>query len=242
MNLLTGFLLIYAGAGVLAGLKFFRYSRWLLIMALIGHGCLLGAGALHCGHLPIFTLPETLSVSALLLGCLALVFGWRYPGQSAVQPWALLLIVLLLGAAILQPPPPACFDYNHSYTYAVAFHLFRRLALGLTLFASVLFFNALLQAGPAPHSAAQLRYQGRNAIMAAVLMYMLGEDVGIIWCLQGWGDVWHWSPTFALSTMVLVYLMLALHLPGGSRRPGFSYSLVGLSCGPLMLLAQFFKS
>ncbi len=213
----------------------------LLIPVLIGHVWVLVSYGLQFSRLPVFNSIETLSSTAFVVGLLTLISYWRNPNQVSEQRWSLVIVVLLLVAALLCPSSPPCFDYNHSYSYAVAFHLFRRLALALSLFASALFMSALVTTSTAAQNAAQLRFQGRNTIMVVALFYLLSEDVGIIWCLRGWGDVWHWSSGFMISTMVLVYLMLALHLPGGSRKPGLWYSLVGLSCGPLLLMAQFYK-
>ena len=241
MNLLTFILLLYLSAGALSWLKNSGHIRKLLILALISHTWKLVSYSLQSGHLPIFNPAETLSFTAFVIGLLTLLSSWRNPHQVWVQRWSLATIVLLLATAILWPTPPPCYDYNHSYPYAVAFHLFRRLALALGLFASTLFLSSLITPSTALQSATQLRFQGRNTIMVAVLLYLLSEDTGIIWCLRGWGDIWHWSPGFMISTMVLVYLMLALHIPGGSRKPGLWYSLVGLSCGPLMFAAQFYK-
>ena len=242
MGLLTFVFLLYLGTAILAWLINSGRSRVLLILALIGHTWELVSYNLQTGHLPVFNPVEALSSTAFVLGLLTLISYWRNANQVSVQLWALVTIVLLLAAALLWPAAPPCFDYNHSYLYAVAFHLCRRLALALALFAGAIFLSALTAASTAIETAAKLRHQGRNTIMAAVLIYLLSEDVGIIWCLRGWGDVWHWSPGFMISTMVLVYLMLALHLPGGSRKPGLWYSLIGLSCGPLMLIAQLYKS
>ena len=241
MSLLTFVFLLYLGATILTWLKNSGRTQMLLVPALIGHAWVLVSYSLQFGRLPVFNSIETLSFTAFAVGLLTLISYWRNPNQISGQRWALVIVVLLLVAALLWPSSPPCFDYNHSYSYAVAFHLFRRLALALSLFASALFLSALVTTSTAIQSAAQLRFQGRNTIMVAVLFYLLSEDVGIIWCLRGWGDIWHWSSGFMISTMVLVYLMLALHLPGGSRKPGLWYSLVGFSCGPLLFIAQFYK-
>jgi len=241
MSLLTFVFLLYLGTTILTWLKNSGWTRVLLLSALVGHVWALVSYGLQTGHIPVFNPFEALSSTAFVLGLLTLFSFWRNTQQLSVQRWCLAVIVLLLAAAILWPAAPPCFDYNHSYGYAVVFHLFRRLALALALFAGAFFISALVTASTAIKTAAKLRHQGRNTIIAAVLIYLLSEDVGIIWCLRGWGVVWHWSPGFMISTMVLVYLMLALHLPGGSRKQGLWYSLIGLSCGPLMLIAQLYK-
>ena len=241
MNLTTVILGLYLGSAALAWLTDSRHCRLLLFPALIGHSGQLLASSLKTGHLPVFTAIETLSGISLTIGWLTFFTKWHDRDQIPVRRFALTLIILLVAATCFWPPAAPCYDYNHSYPYAVAFHLFRRLALALALFAGAVFMAALASPSAFSESAAKLRYQGRNTIMAAMLIYLLSEDAGIIWCLRGWADIWHWSPNFVISTMVLIYLMLALHLPGGSRKPGRWYSLVGLSCGPLMLIAQLCK-
>jgi hypothetical protein len=232
-------LLLYLSSVILLCLQKDKSSRVLFLLALVSHAAGLIFWTRQVAHLPIFTEFETFSSLGFVIGLLVLFCYWY--NQFSVQLWARLIIIGLLSAALLWPPTPPCFDYNHGYTYAILFHLFRRLALSLALFASAIFLSALLHRENAP-AAAALRHQGRNALMAAVLIYFLSEDVGIIWCLKGWADIWRWSPGFMISSMVLIYLMLALHLPGGSRKAGLWYTLVGISCGPLMLLAQLYKA
>jgi len=232
-------LLLYLSSVILLCLQKDKASLVLFILALVSHAAGLMFWTRQVTHLPIFTRVETFSSLGFVIGLLTLFFYWR--NVFSVQIWARLIVISLLSAALLWPPTPPCFDYNHSYIYAILFHLFRRLALALALFASAIFLSARQRFKNSPPEAATLRFQGRNALMAAVLIYLLSEDVGIIWCLKGWADIWRWSPGFMISSMVLIYLMLALHLPGGSRKPGLWYTLVGISCGPLMLIAQLYK-
>ena len=46
---------------------------------------------------------------------------------------------------------------------------------------------------------------------------------------------------FIISSMVIMFLMLILHLPGGSLKDRSWYAVLGLLCGPLMLIAQLYK-
>ena len=213
----------------------------MLLIALITHASGLVLWSQQVAHLPIFTPAETLSSLGFIIALLTLGLYWRSQYRFQIQLWTLIIISLLLTTAVLWPAAPPCFDYNHSYIYALLFHLFRRLALALGLFASAIFISALTCRNSNSPTAINLRGQGRLVIITATLAYLLSEDIGIIWCQKGWADIWRWSPGFMISTMVLIYLMLALHLPGGSRKPGNWYSLIGLSCGPIMFIAQFFK-
>jgi len=241
MNLPILVLLFYLVTAILVWSTHAKHCWLLLIPALIAHAWRLASYGLQIGHIPVFTSVETLSFTAFIIGLLTVASGQCSFNQVLTRRWSLTIIVFLLTAATLWPSAAPCFDYNHNYSYAIAFIFFRRLALALALFASAIFMNALSNQNSASQRTAKLSYQGRNALMTAVILYLISEDIGIIWCLNGWADVWHWSPGFIVSSMIPLYLMLPFHLPGGNRKAGLWYSLTGLSCGPLMLIAQLYK-
>ncbi|MBN2232847.1 MAG: hypothetical protein JW781_08530 [Deltaproteobacteria bacterium] len=237
--------MLHAAAALLARFSTPGRGRAVMAAAVAVQCAWFGLHVRRHGVLPVFTPVEALQCAGMVLGLLTLLAGPRTTAPTTVLRWAAIATTLMAGGAIILPAPHPCFDYNHVYLPAVAFHVFRRLALAAALFSSALFIAALRRNGAEDGeigTGAILRHQGRNALLAALVLYLLSEDTGILWCLYGWADVWQWSPGFIISSAVLIYLMLALHLPGGSRRNGSSwYAVLGLLGGPLMLAAQLLK-
>jgi hypothetical protein len=232
---------LYIIVFLLTWLKKSSYSWMLLLTALLMQGWNLVNFTLQTHHLPVFTPAASLMLVAFILGLTTFFISMRTVAPLPGRRWAILLTIILLAAALLWPQAPPCFDYNHIYPYAVAFHFFRRLALAAALFATALFLSTFSLNVHKVKEAAIARHQGRTALLAATVFYLLSEDTGIIWCLNGWADVWRWTPGFIISSMVIMFLMLILHLPGGSLKNNSWYTILGLSCGPLMFIAQFYK-
>ncbi len=238
--MLIAIITLYIIAFFLTWLKKSAYNQLILLAAILIHGWNLVKFTLQTHHLPVFTPAASLISVAFILSLATCFMSTRTAAPLPMRRWAILLIIILLAAALLWPATPACFDYNHIYPYAVAFHAFRRLSLAAALFATALFLSTFgmdtrsMQTGI-------VRRQGRTALLVTTVFYLLSEDTGIIWCLNGWADVWRWTPGFIISSMVIMFLMLILHLPGGSLKNNSWQTVLGLSCGPLMLIAQFYK-
>ena len=66
-----------------------------------------------------------------------------------------------------------------------------------------------------------------------LLMVLLG--VSFIFCLMGWGDFWRWNYNFLSSALIVLYLMLAFHIPGKGRFSMRVRSLVGALTSLVML-------
>jgi hypothetical protein len=80
-----------------------------------------------------------------------------------------------------------------------------------------------------------ISHQGRNYLVLGAVFFLSAEYVGIIWCQNGWGDFWMWSQNFLQSTLIVLYLMLALHIPGKSRKSEHIRSVIGGLSGYFML-------
>ena len=87
-----------------------------------------------------------------------------------------------------------------------------------------------------------LSLQGRNYLLLSAVMFLLGEYVGIIWCQMGWGDFWSWSQAFFQSTFIVLYLMLAFHIPGKGRFSEDIRSAVGGMTGIVVLTLTILRS
>ena len=134
---------------------------------------------LQTHHLPVFTPAASLALTAFILSLTTFFMSTQTAAPLPVRRWALVITTLLLAAALLWPQAPPCFDYNHIYPYAVAFHAFRRLALAAALFATAWFLSSFsldtqsTQAGRRPSP-------GRTALLITAVFYLLSEDTGII--------------------------------------------------------------
>ena len=43
-------------------------------------------------------------------------------------------------------------------------------------------------------------------------MFLISEYSGMIWCQNGWGDMWQWSDGHLQSVLIFFYLMLSFHI------------------------------
>lgn len=198
------------------------------------------------GTIPVFFPLDAVAISIAVVALMGLT-GSGIDDKQTTTRHSLLMVsgfmaAALAGLALALPAPPSCFDYNHSYIWAIAFHIGRRLALAGALSASVFFISAWIGKKTDTDKRAWLTQMGRNLLLLAGIFYLLGEDTGIIWCLKGWADVWRWSPGFMISSAVLIYLMLVMHLPGGHRRASGWYLGLASLAGPILLLTQLLHS
>jgi hypothetical protein len=134
---------------------------------------------------------------------------------------------------------PALYDYG--YIYIILFHVFRDIALALMLYSTTCFAQSILKR-EMDKRIILLSHQGRNFLLLSAVMFLIGEYVGIIWCQEGWGDFWMWSQTFFQSTFIVLYLMLAFHIPGKGRFSDDIRSAVGGMTGIVMLTLTILRS
>lgn len=131
--------------------------------------------------------------------------------------------------------------HDHTLIHIPLFHLFRIVALAFMLFSSA-FFIRFHVAETNPKQEHLHKHQGRNYLMLGAVFFLMGEYVGILWCQAGWGDFWRWSEGFFQSTFIVLYFMLALHIPVKGRRSEAIKSLVGATSGFIMLILMIIRS
>jgi hypothetical protein len=73
------------------------------------------------------------------------------------------------------------------------------------------------------------------------VFFLCSEYSGMIWCQKGWGDFWHWSATFFQSTLIILCLMFAFHIPGKNHRSDDIRSVIGAVTALVMLTIQVTK-
>ena len=159
-----------------------------------------------------------------------------------VRFWVWLEVLLLFGVAGFTDKTPPPYIYDHGYLYILLFHLIRVVVVSLTLFASALYLQSRFDIRKGNSASFHRAYQGRNFLILSAVLFLTAEYVGIHWCLNGWGDFWQWGGGFLQSTLIIVFFMLAVHVPGSNHRPGNWRPRLGLLSGFLVLGLSILRS
>jgi hypothetical protein len=186
------------------------------------------------GSFPVFSLYESFLSTTFVMGMLGLftLFGNR--GHEKVRLWVWIQILLLLFILFFFPKEPFVPLYDNGYIFIILFHALRCIALGLMLYTAAWFIQFIIQR-EMDERTSFLSHQGRNYLVLSAVFFLSAEYVGIIWCQNGWGDFWMWSKNFFQSTIIVLYLMLAFHIPGKNRWSEDIRSLIGALSGYFML-------
>ncbi|GEM_PF-823768 len=239
----TGYITVF----ILYALTFFScFMNWngvsclLSIMALAVNGSILAGIAIVSSQPPVFEIFGGLLFVAFILGILGVFCCRAEDGKLNVKTWVWIEILLLFGITLffLKEPPPH--RYHHAYPWVVLFHGFRCLALSFALFSSAHFIR--FRREPVRKRVNNpLFKQGRNFLLLSAVAFLCAEYSGIIWCQNGWGDFWHWSPAFFQSTLIILCLMAAFHIPGKNPRADDLRSVVAVMTPILMLTIKVVK-
>jgi hypothetical protein len=211
-------------------------SRFLSVMALALNGSILISISIVSGQPPVFEVSGSLLAVAFVLGILGAFCCRAEEGRLTVRAWVWIEMVFVLGIALFFTKGPTGHNwYYHTYVWVILFHGFRVLALSFALFSAAHFIRFRLE--PERRRANNpLFNQGRNFLLLSALAYFCGEYAGMIWCQNGWGDFWHWSPTFFQSTLIILCLMVAFHIPGNNPRSDDLRSVMAV-IAPLLMLS-----
>ena len=221
-------------------LKWKRFSLGFAIAAIVVNAAILTALAFSAHHLPVFNLFEGLLTTSLVLGILGLFCRQKETSGVDVMAWVWIEVLFLFGITLIFPKEASSYRHDNTFLWVLLFHGLREIALGTGLFAVAhfLFFrlkkdrNALEK---------RILHQGRNFLLLTTVLFLCSEYAGMIWCQKGWGDFWHWNGTFFQSTLIILGLMLAFHIPGNSRRADDIRSLLGSAAVLLMLTVKIGK-
>lgn len=217
--------LLYIACFLCRLLKWRYAEQPIALTALVANVCTLTFATITFKHLPLFSLFESLVLAAFILGLLGIVFTKPEEQVPDVRMWVWSEIILLLGITLFFEKAPARY-YDHNYLFNCLFHGLRVVALGVTLFSSAYYLQYWVnQKRNMP--AGYLSHQGRNFLLLGSIFFLTAEYMGIIWCQNGWGDFWMWSAGFLQSTFIVLYFMLAFHIPGRSAQSERIRSLIG---------------
>jgi hypothetical protein len=222
-------------------LKWRRGEFFIALLATVSNGVILTLIFLRSGHIPVFNVFESFLFVAFIMGILGLfsVAPTLYADNIRLTVW--LEIVVLFGVTLFFPKEPAFSTYNYGYIYIILFYLFRYIALALMLYCSAYFIQFIMRK-ERDERTTLLSHQGRNFLLLSTVIFLMSEYAGIIWCQMGWGDFWSWSNNFFQSSFIVLYLMLAFHLPGKGRFSEDIKAIIGGLAGFVLLTLTIVRS
>jgi hypothetical protein len=186
------------------------------------------------GHFPVYNTFESFLFASFIIGWIG-IFLPRFKGYApAVRLFLWCEILIILGISLLLPKVPATTGYDYGYIYKVLFHMLRPVSMAIMLISTAYFIQFILQREQNERTS-MLAHMGRNYLLLSTVTFLLGEYVGIVWCQRGWGDFWTWNQDFLQSTIIIVYLMLAFHIPVKGRRAEDLRALIGGLSGVVMV-------
>ncbi|MBI9083587.1 MAG: hypothetical protein JEZ11_08310 [Desulfobacterales bacterium] len=229
------------GAGlVLSVLHWPKTAKGLVVSALVAVTAALFLIVDTHDQFPVYTLFESLLAAAWMIQCWLVFRPGRQPGLSEPETWTWAGILILFCVSFCLDKTPAASGFNHRYPWVIGFHGFRVATLATLLVASAHFFAGRHLLKTVGAGASQVLHSGRNYLLLAAVLFLTAEYCGLVWCQNGWGDIWHWSPGFFQSTLILLYLMAAFHVPPkwihARRARNFFGAMGGLFVLAMMLL------
>ena len=194
------------------------------------------------GQAPAFHLFESLMLAAFILAGVGFFYGKQEEHLPDVRFWLWLEVLLLMGISAFFEKEPSLYVYDHNYIFILIFHVTRIAVVSLTLFSSALYIQSRFDIKKSPSVSYQRAHQGRNFLILAALLFLAAEYIGIHWCLRGWGDLWQWGAGFFQSTLIIVFFMIAVHVPGSNHRQGNWRPRPGVLSGFLVLIFSAIRS
>lgn len=207
--------------------------------ALVMNGAALLLMIKQTGHFPVFNIFESFLFMTFILGCLIIS---SFKGNfEKINSWVLLEILILLGVMFFFPHEHAVLNYNYEFLYVILFHVFRYMSLALMFYSSAFYIQFIIQR-ERDERTSLLSHQGRNYLLLSTVLFLASEYIGIIWCQLGWGDFWMWGVTFFQSTIIVLYLMLAFHIPGKGKYSEDIKAIFGGLTGFVVLILTVIRS
>jgi len=165
------------------------------------------------GHIPVYNIFESFLFMTFILGCILL---FHTSSENRMGLWLSIEILILICISFFFPHEPAPSNYNYEFFYVIIFHVLRYISLALMLYSSAYYVEFIVKRERDERTRA-LSHLGRNFLLLSSVLFLSSEYVGIVWCQMGWGDFWMWGVTFFQSTFIVLYLMLAFHIPGKGK-------------------------
>jgi hypothetical protein len=211
------------------------------IAALIANGVSLLFICQTAGHFPGFNIFESFLLVTFLLGLFGVLLKGPREYADKIRFWVWLEILILFGVTLFFPKEPAFSLYNYGYINIILFYMFRYMSLALMLYSSAYYIQFIIQREKEERTRL-LSQQGRNFLVLSAGIFLMSEYVGIIWCQKGWGDFWTWGTTFFQSTFIVLFLMLAFHLPGKGKFSEDIKAIIGGLTGFVVLTLTIVRS
>lgn len=226
--------LFYGAAFALRLLDLRRAEYWVGLLALIANAACLTLLTVSSGNFPVFELFESFLTATFVLGLLGLFCARPENRIPDTRTWVWLEILLLLFIILFSGKKVSPVVYDHNDLYIVLFHGLRIITLSVMLFSSALFIQVRVERkrGSSENGTS---HKARNFMVLSAVLFLAAEYVGILWSQNGWGDFWHWNAGFFQSTLIVLYLMLAFHVPGKNYRSEGVRSLLGCMAGFFVL-------
>jgi len=229
--------LLYSAALVCEISKKVKTASVFLLIGLVFTFALLVLVTITSRQLPFFNLFESFLMTVFILGGLGAFCTRPTQNFAAVRVWVWMEMVIILGVILPFPKEPSSYAFNHDYLFVNIFHGMRIVSLASIIFSSAHFFQSFIDQKNGAYRP-EFVHRGRNFLALSTLCFLISEYAGIIWCQKGWGDVWMWGTNFFQSAVIILWLMLALHLPSGSRRTDMVKVIIRSMSG-LVLLTLF---
>jgi hypothetical protein len=194
------------------------------------------------GQAPAFYLFESLLLAVFILAGIGICCSRQEKHLPDVRLWVWLEVVLLMAIAAFFDKKPAPYVYDHNYHFILLFHVIRIAVVSLTLFSSAFYIQSRFDIQKSSFVSYQRAHQGRNFLILGALLFLTAEYIGIHWCLRGWGDFWQWGAGFFQSTLIIVFFMIAVHVPGSNYRQGNWRPRLGVLSGFLVFIFSAIRS
>ncbi|MDY0220624.1 MAG: hypothetical protein RBR67_05775 [Desulfobacterium sp.] len=210
-----------------------KQARWSKFAGLLGSvACGAGVAWLMFSEqrLPLFGAFESVMYVSFILTLFA---NFTLPRVEAACNQRLFIVThgvicLLLGVQATRPMAFNADFFMYDNLWVNLFFNLRLNAAGFLIWAAILFMVGLrvCQGKDAKDrfdraTGDRLIHQGRNFLLAGIVVYLMSEWSGSLWCLNWLGETWQWSRGFLKAAIVFLLAMLASHLPlslGGSPR------------------------
>ena len=166
---------------------------------------------LKAGRPPIFGTFESVMTIITVTGFLSLlqeIFNKKQMGKDQVMSswtWGANLVLLFLLGFFPKDLNPDFYMYD-DIRVIVFFH-FRILASALFLYAALILKDAFR------YGWSTYGHMGRNFLLTGAALFLISEFSGSLWCLNWFGDSWHWSKGFLKASCLFLTAMLPFHIP-----------------------------
>ena len=213
---ITGSTLLALGAAMMRNQLL---SFWLGGVVFLTSLTTLSLISFKAGRPPIYGHFEIIIQISLMLSVFAL---WQLhsSGNRSTVPatvaGAWMVSLLLLGILYFYPKTINSDFYMYNRAVVLAFFNFRISAAAFFLMAGIQICAGLFSAGRTEAVAKPLQL-GRELLLLGTICFLVSECAGSFWCLQWWGDSWHWSKGFLKAACAFMGVMLTFHIPANWR-------------------------